>query len=317
MFDFIAIPMGIILKFIYDNIAFQNYGIAIIFFTMGIKTLMLPLTVKQVQSTSKMSELQPQLQELQMKYKDDKEKQSAEMMKLYQENKVNPAGGCLPLLIQMPILFSLYYVISQPLKYMVGKSPEMITQLYEMIPQGAEKIVNMKDLSIIAYFNNHSEQLQTISHLLKSEDLLNMKFLGINLGAVPVWNPGNYISSDANIHSFLLLLIPVLSALTSYISVSYSMKGTVKTEEVSEDAKKADEKKAQIAIQKNMAFISPIMSGVIAFTVPAGLGLYWITGNVYQIAQQMFINLFVLKKHKDTNKQMSNNSSDLHPKDIL
>ncbi len=134
MFDFIAIPMGAILKFIYDNIAFQNYGVAIILFTVGIKSLLLPLNIKQVQSTSKIGELQLQMQEIQNKYKDGKEKQSAELMKLYQENKVNPAGGCLPLLIQMPILFSLYYVISQPLKYMAGKSPEVIVKLYESIP---------------------------------------------------------------------------------------------------------------------------------------------------------------------------------------
>jgi YidC/Oxa1 family membrane protein insertase len=93
---------------------------------MGVKSLLLPLSIKQVKSTSKMSELQPQMQEIQKKHKDDKEKQSAEIMKLYKENKVSPAGGCLPLLVQMPILFSLYYVISQPLKYMVGKSPEII-----------------------------------------------------------------------------------------------------------------------------------------------------------------------------------------------
>ena len=65
MLDFIAIPMGAVLKFIYDNIAFQNYGIAIILFTVGMKTLLLPLTIKQAQSTSKMSDLQPRMQEIQ------------------------------------------------------------------------------------------------------------------------------------------------------------------------------------------------------------------------------------------------------------
>jgi YidC/Oxa1 family membrane protein insertase len=305
MLDFIAIPLGATLKFIYDNIAFQNYGIAIILFTAGIKTLLLPLTIKQVQSTSKMGELQPQMQEIQKKYKDDKEKQSAELMKLYQESKVNPAGGCLPLLIQMPILFSLYYVISQPLKYMDGKSAEIITQLYALIPQGAEKIANMKDLSVITYFNSHSEQLAAVSNLLKPEDLLNMNFWGINLGAVPAWNPGSYISPDTNIHSFLLLLIPVLSALTSYISVKYSMK----------DTPKANVDQMQASMQNNMALISPIMSGVIAFTVPAGLGLYWIAGNVYQIVQQMFINRFVLKKRADGKTQNKNDCSELHQTD--
>ncbi len=288
MFDIIAVPMGAVLKFIYDHIALQNYGIAIILFTVGIKTLMLPLTIKQVQSTSKMGVLQPQMQEIQNKYKDDKEKQSAEIMKLYQENKVSPAGGCLPLLIQMPILFSLYYVISQPLKYMIGKSPEFITQLYELIPQGSEKIANMRDLNIITYFSNHPEQLQSVSDLLKPADLLNMNFLGINLGAIPAWDPSHYLNGGSGVDTYLLLLIPLLSALTSYISVRYSMKGTSKT----------DETQKQPSMQNNMAMISPIMSGVISFTVPAGLGLYWIIGNVYQIAQQVFINLFILKKQK-------------------
>lgn len=90
------------------------------------RMLLLPLIIKQVQSTSKMSDLQPRMQEIQKKYKDDKGEQSAEIMKPYHENKINPTGGCLPLLVQMPILFSLYYAISQPLKYMVGKSAEII-----------------------------------------------------------------------------------------------------------------------------------------------------------------------------------------------
>jgi len=213
------------------------------------------------------------------------------MMKLYQENKVNPAGGCLPLLIQMPILFSLYYVISQPLKYMVGKSPEIIAQLYSLIPSGGGNIENMKDLSIITYFSSHPEQLSQVSNLLKPEDLLNMNFLGINLGAVPSWNPVNYITSGTDIHSYLLLLIPILSGLTSYISMKYSMKDTLKTSET----------EMQASIQNNMALLSPIMSGVIAFTVPAGLGLYWIIGNIYQLLQQVFINIFVLKKFSKNN----------------
>lgn len=290
MLDFIAMPMGFILKLIYDNIAFQNYGIAIVFFTVGVKSLLLPMAIKQVQSTSKISVIQPQVQEIQKKYSDDKEKQSAEMIKLCQENNVTPAGGCLPLLIQMPILFSLYYVISQPLKYMVGKSPEIITQLYALIPHGSGN-VNMKDLNIITYFSSHPERLSQVSNLLKPEDLLNMNFLGINLGSVPSWNPVNYITSGTDIHSYLLLLIPVLSGLTSYISMKYSMKNTMK----------AGGTEMQTTIQNNMALLSPIMSGVIAFTVPAGLGLYWIIGNIYQVFQQIFINIFVLKKFSKNN----------------
>lgn len=288
MLDFIAIPMGAILKFTYDNLAFQNYGVAIIFFTVGIKTLLLPLTIRQVQASSKMGNIQPLIQEIQNKHKDDKEKQHEEIMKFYQENNMNPAGGCLPTLIQMPILFSLYYPISQPLKYMLGKSPEVITQLYEMIPEGTENIAKMRDLNIITYFSNHPELLQSVSDLLKPADLLNMNFLGINLGVMPSWNPSHYINGVSGIETYLLLLIPVMAAITSYISVSYSMKVTSKKGETG----------GQLSVQNNLAMVSPIMSGAISFTVPAGLGLYWIVGNIYQIAQQLFVDHIIVKKQK-------------------
>ena len=284
--DFISIPMGLVLKFIYDNLAFQNYGIAIILLTVVVKSCLLPLIIKQAQYTSKISEIQPKMQEIQKLYSNDQEKQSAEIMKLYQENKLNPTGGCLPLFIQMPIVFSLYYVISQPLKYMVGKSPETIAKLCTLIPNGDGNMNTMNDLVIITYFKSHPEQLSKVSDLLKPEELLNMNFLGINLGTVPSWNPVDYAAVGADPHSYLLLMIPILSGLTSYISMKYSMK----------DAKNVNGSEIQTSIQNNMAFVSPIMSAVIAFTVPAGLGLYWIIGNIYQFFQQLFIDIFILRK---------------------
>lgn len=286
MFDFIAIPMGQIMKFIYDTLAFQNYGIAIILFTVTVKTIMLPLTIKQYQSTAKMSELQPQMQQLQKKYKDNKEKLNEELAKFYKKNKISPAGGCLPLLIQMPILFSLYYVISQPLKYMAVKSADVITQLYALIPAGAGQLANMKDLSIISYFSKHPEALSQVSHLLKPEDIFNMNFLGINLGAMP-----SGIFTNISIQNLLLLLIPILAAVTSYLSVKYSMNKASQT-----TVSKASDNNTQASMQKNMALMSPLMSGIFSFTVPAGLGFYWIIGNVYQIIQQLFMNRFVIKK---------------------
>jgi YidC/Oxa1 family membrane protein insertase len=182
---------------------------------------------------------------------------------------------------------------------MMGKSPEIIAQLYTLIPHGAGNIGNMKDLSIITYFSSHPEQLSQVSNLLKPEELLNMSFLGINLGAVPSWDPANYIASGTGIHSYLLLLIPVLSGFTSYISMKYSMKATPK----------AVGAEMQPSVQNNMALIAPIMSGVIAFTVPAGLGLYWIIGNIYQFLQQIFVDIFVLKRFGKNNCDKLNKKS--------
>ncbi|MCZ7568664.1 MAG: YidC/Oxa1 family membrane protein insertase [Ardenticatenaceae bacterium] len=102
-----------LVQFLTDALIFFNhivgsYGLAIILFTLVVKLITLPLTMKQVRSSKAMQELQPQLKALQEKYKNDKERQTQEMMQLYKEYGVNPASGCLPLLIQMPIWFALY-----------------------------------------------------------------------------------------------------------------------------------------------------------------------------------------------------------------
>jgi len=280
MFDFIAYPIGGLLKFIYEFIAFKNYGFAIIILTIFVKTVMLPLYIKQYNSTLRMSEIQPQLIEIQKKYKNDNEKLNIEMMNLYKKNKISPAGGCLPLFIQMPILFSLYYVISQPLKYMFDKSDVVIKQLYEMIPVGSERIGSMHDLSIINYFSSNIDQLPNISLLLGKDELINMNFLGINLGLVPTFN--YHLMNNEKLY---LLLIPILATVTTYISLKYS---TPKSSQKSDNP-------MQDSMLKSMNMVSPIMTGFISFTVPSGLGLYWIVSNIYQVLQQVFINKFIAK----------------------
>ena len=109
MLDFIARILGPVLFFIYNTIAFQNYGLSLILFTILMKAAMLPLTMKQLKSTQKLQEMQPEINKIQQRYKNDKEKLNQELVKLYQDKGVNPMGGCLPLLLQLPILFSLYY----------------------------------------------------------------------------------------------------------------------------------------------------------------------------------------------------------------
>jgi YidC/Oxa1 family membrane protein insertase len=286
MLDFIAFPIGFILKFIYTNLAFGNYGIAIILLTLFVKLLMMPLTMKQYHSSLKMSEIQPQMKEIQKKYSNDKEKLSIETMKLYKEENISPASALFPMIIQMPILFALYFVISQPLKYMVGKSPEAIQLLFEKIPATADKIMNMKDLSIINYFTKYPDKISTVSQMLKPDDLLNMNFCGINLGAIPTWHYSKLFETSMGSQNLILLLVPLVAAITTYISVKYSMQQTSHT---------SDDKMSE-SVQGSMALISPIMTGFVAFSVPAGLGLYWIIGNVFQIFQQMIINRFIDKK---------------------
>ena len=107
--------LGQVLRIIVEFV--QNYGLSIILFTIFVKVLLLPLTIKQTKSTKAMQDIQPKMQEIQQKYKDKPEKQQQEIMNLYKEAKINPLAGCLPLLIQMPILFGLYAVLRDPVTW--------------------------------------------------------------------------------------------------------------------------------------------------------------------------------------------------------
>lgn len=114
--------LGHALRIIFEVV--NNYGLSIILFTVFVKVLLLPLTIKQTKSTKAMQDIQPKIKEIQEKYKNKPEKQNQEIMKLYQEAKINPLAGCLPLLIQMPILFGLYAVLREPWQYGLFASQE-------------------------------------------------------------------------------------------------------------------------------------------------------------------------------------------------
>lgn len=101
-----------------------DYGFAIVALTLVIRVAMIPLTVKQTRSMHEMQRIQPKIKEIQKKYKDDKNRQQQELMKFYEENKVNPFGGCLPLLLQMPVLFALFRVLQTNLPETIAGLPE-------------------------------------------------------------------------------------------------------------------------------------------------------------------------------------------------
>ena len=110
---------GKLIVFIYNTVGFHNYAISLLLFTIVYKVILLPLSVKQIRSTQKMQEYQPELQRIQERYKNDKEKLNEMTMKFYQEKGYNPTSGCLPLLIQFPIIIALFYVIRMPMTYML------------------------------------------------------------------------------------------------------------------------------------------------------------------------------------------------------
>jgi YidC/Oxa1 family membrane protein insertase len=267
MFSFIPKFLGIILNFIYENIAFKNYGLAIILFTVFVKLLLLPLTIKQSKSTAKMQELQPIIQELQRKYKNDTTKLNEELMKLYSEHQYNPASGCLPLLIQLPILFSLIYVIGKPLTYMFGYSADAISGYLNTVPEA---------MKISGFY----EQLGAVNF----HELLNMKFLGLDLSPSLLFG--------AEMTKYLpLLILPILSFVSTILSNKLMMSSSMKN-----NNKKDNAPDASMAMQKNMMFVAPLMTLWVSFQFPAGLGLYWFSSNLFQIFQQLYINKFIITK---------------------
>ena len=120
---FLAKPIGMLLTWMYDLIG--NYGITLVVLTLIIKLALYPLYDKQIKSTANMSKIQPKMQEIQRKYANDKEMLNAKMAELYKEENFSPAGGCLPMIVQMIVIFGLFALLRNPIQYL-GSSSEML-----------------------------------------------------------------------------------------------------------------------------------------------------------------------------------------------
>lgn len=124
--SFFANIFGYLLGIIFGIVG--NYGLSIIIFTLITKVILMPFTIKQLQSSKKMAEIQPKMKAIQEKYKDDKEKQNQMTLDLYKEHNYNPLSGCLPLLIQFPIIIGLFTALREPLEYVFAGNEELYNQ---------------------------------------------------------------------------------------------------------------------------------------------------------------------------------------------
>ena len=264
---FLAPVFGPVLKFIYDLV--NNYGIAIIVFSVIVKLLTFPLSIKQHKSTVAMKKLQPELDKLQKKYGNDKEKLQKEQMELYSKYNINPMAGCLPLLIQMPVLFGLYNVIQHPLSFIAGLSEEVINEVGVILGY-LEKEIPMKQIEIAEALNK-PEVFEKVKDIIPDFTGINFDFLGLNLADTPEF-------SFSGIS--LLWIIPVLSGLTAYLSMIITTKTTGAAQ--SEQANQ----------MKGMMYMMPIMSVYFCFILPCGMGIYWIISNIMAILQQLVLSKF-------------------------
>lgn len=219
------------LKWLYsltELVGVPSFGIAIILLTIVIKSAIYPLTWKQMASMRKTAELQPKIQEIQKKYKSEPEKMNAKVMEIYKENSVNPASGCLPLVIQLPIFWALY--------------------------------------STLSHFNNYIS------------DPSQAQFLWFNL------------TERGSLSDPTSFILPILSAGTTFLQT----KLTSATSPMGDNPNAA----AMASTQKTMLYVMPFFMGYITYTVPSGLGLYFVVMNVVSVLQQLYIN-HKLEKEKE------------------
>lgn len=313
--SYIMLALGWILKMC--NVLTHNYGVAIILFTILIKVLLLPLMVKQQRSMMLTQKLQPLLNEIQQKYANDKEKLNAETMKLYQKYKVNPMSGCLPMLIQLPILMALYWVVKKPVIYLMGFGEDEVWRIVSAVlewsegnPDGlnqfcaalgiegmstltdfAYKMFGMYEIQIAEFIQKHPEimQSQWILETGKNYDIIDFNFIGLNLSQTPDLGAffGMFLGRTQNLtwETMLLWIIPLLSGLSSFASgkLSQAMQPTPQRDANGEEKN---------PMQSMMLFM-PLISAWFAFTLPATVGLYWIVSNILQLGQQLVLNKVV------------------------
>ena len=226
MLDAIGNFLGIILSFIVNIV--NDYAWSIIIFTILVRLCLLPLMVKQIKSTKAMQDIQPKMKEIQEKYKNKPEKQKEELMKIYQEAKINPLAGCLPLLIQMPILIGLFRVLQDPVAHGV--------------------------------FTSAAEFAKADTGFLWIQSVSSTKHISLAL----------------------------LSGISAYFMQKMMTTGDEQTENM----------------MKSMTYVMAIMSLFWGYTFQAGLAIYWITSNLFSIAQYQLITSPLKAKLADSKEAL-------------
>ena len=267
LFNIFAIPLGWLLKFIYSIVG--NYGVALILFTLVTKIILFPLSWKQKKSSIRVAAFQPLMNEINKKYANNPQKRQEEIMKFQQEHGISATAGCLPLLIQMPILFGLINVIYEPLTHLAGISKEAIKAATALVEAAGTTLSRYSPQSaILTEVRNNPEMFKDVfsaDQIAFCQDI-NMAFLGLDLTAIPSFKEFN-----------ILWIVPVLSVVFM-VAQNFVMT-------------KLNGQKMEGAM-KMMPIYMGVMFGYISFVIPVGVSIYWIFSSVFGIAQEFFLRIF-------------------------
>lgn len=288
MFQFFANIFGYLLELLYNLV--NNYGISIILFTVIIKLVLLPLSIKQQKTMKKSSELQEKMKTIQFKYKNDPEKMNQEIMNLYKTEKMSPFSGCLTAIVQMLLLLSIFYLVRSPLTFMQKVPSENINNYVSQMQEEGKNISNVyPEIDLIREYNSIKEKNPEDSNVDKVN--LKMEFLGLDLSKIPQQNMSDYT----------VYIIPILYIISSFISIKIT---TIKQEQMQKSKQKTvidgetgeevqeenNEMDTVMQTNKMMSWMMPIMSISIAFVAPLGLALYWLINNILMIIERLILD---------------------------
>lgn len=265
--------MGYIMRFA-SALTNNNYLLAILLFALVIEILMIPLQIKQQKNSIAQARLQPKVRAITKKYDGRKDqasmqKKQQEIMDLYQKENFSPYSGCLPLLIQLPIVWALYRVIISPLRYICGVSKDGVAKLVELMKGDASMISEIDMIKRL-----HAEGISAyVSEVPELEGIAlpNFNVFGLDFSATPAFKEFNW-----------LWIIPVAVFLGMFFSTKIMRKFTYQAPETA-DAQNA-------ASMKIMNTVMPLMSAWIAFSVPAAVGSYWFIRNIISVVERIIIS---------------------------
>lgn len=304
---FFGFLMNSIYNFFGSTFGIYSLGLSIIIFTVITRLLMLPLAFKQQKSMKEMQIIQPDLKKIQDKYKNKKDQESqkkmqAEMSALYQEHGVSPFGGCLPLLIQMPIIFSLFAVLRNIPAYIanIGTYYHTIVDYIFSIDGYADKLATLMDankaLIVSKYDPTITEKVIDLLYKFQTDtwnQFYNL-FPSIQAPVEEVVGQLNEIYymfginlADKPNMLTIGVLIPVLNVAVQFLVTKSSMARNTGAA-------------GQNQTNQTMMYTMPFVSGFFAMQMPAGLGLYWLVGSIFQLGQQLVINKHI---HDDLGKK--------------
>lgn len=281
---YICVPFAWLLRGLYSLTG--SYGLALIFFTLVVKLVLLPFQLKSKKSMMRMTRFQPKIKEIQAKYANNQMKMNEELQRLYAEEKINPMGGCLWSLIPFPILIALYSIIRQPMSRFMMLGSETITAIreaatklgYAAAMQG-ENFSFYEEIGLARFVTEHFDQFQDFVE----EGLMavNYNFIGLDLTVIPTSAIGDI--GTGGWAAIGVVLIPIISAAISLLQSKISI------------ASQSSGDDAAARSGKMMLWMMPIMSLYIGFTLPAALGIYWIANSVFMIAQDVPMNKYFKK----------------------